>query len=79
MQQCAFRDNYFASGLNHLQGFFEAAGRGIVERQFLVVMSFRTHPHEQVVQDSLLARQQILFKATAEVEAVDREGFPDQV
>ena len=41
-------------------------------------MPFRTHPYEQVIQNSLLARQQILFKTTAEVEAVDREGFPDQ-
>ena len=42
-------------------------------------MSFRTHPYEQIIQDSLLTRQQILFKTTTEVEAVDSKGFPNQL
>ena len=41
-------------------------------------MSFPAHPYNQVIQNGLLACQQIFFEATAEVETVDLEGFADQ-
>ena len=75
MQHCLPRYLQADRFISHSQCFFPTTGRSIVECQFFIIMSFRTHQGDQSLPIGITSGEQELLKTATEVETVDTKRF----